>query len=125
MPAPYSMDLRLRIIKAYNGDEGTFEELSARFGVGVATVNRYVRRYRERGDVEPDPHAGGQIARIQPEDAKRLAKLVMQKPDATVDQLTEQWARIKKVPLSRSAMLRGLRRFKFTFKKSRSWQASG
>ena len=34
------------------------DELAARFSVGVAAVNRLLRRHRETGELLPKPHCG-------------------------------------------------------------------
>ena len=54
-----SLDLRRRIIDAYDNGEGTQARLARRFKVGKATVERLVRLRRETGSVEPRPHGGG------------------------------------------------------------------
>ena len=53
MPRPLSLDLRERIIAAYEGGEGPQKELVSRFSVGVASVRRLVRLKRETGGLSP------------------------------------------------------------------------
>ena len=59
MPAAYSMDLRQRIINAYEAKEGSPRNLAKRFQVSLSFVKRLVIRYRETGLVKPKPHGGG------------------------------------------------------------------
>ena len=59
MPAPYSIDLRLRVIAACKRGVFTELEVAETFGIGEATVRRWKRRERESGSVEPLPHGGG------------------------------------------------------------------
>src|SRR3712207_2876737 len=100
MAAPLSTDLRERVIRAWQNQEGTWEELALRFGVGVASVNRWVRRFRHTGAVTPAPHAGGQWHRIPDEDLPLLRQLVAERPDQTRAQLARAYARRRKVHVS-------------------------
>ena len=51
---PYSKDLRLRVLAAV--DRGVPREVVAKtFSVSVPTINRWLKRRRESGDVEPKP----------------------------------------------------------------------
>jgi transposase len=119
MPAPYSVDLRLRVIAAHEMGE-TYESLAATFRVGIATVNRWLRRQREHGDVVPAPHAGGQKHRIDERASAILRELVQAQPDATLEELKAQLAlRVERAP-GRSTVARALVRLGLTRKKRRS-----
>ncbi len=54
----YSMDLRERIVEAVRERDFSIREAASTFRVGHATVERYLRRFRERGE----------LIRIFPED---------------------------------------------------------
>ena len=55
--APYSQDLRLRVLAAV--DRGVPREEAAKtFSVSVPTIKRWLKRRRETGDVEPRPIPG-------------------------------------------------------------------
>ena len=58
MPAAVSQDLRKRVVKAYEDGEGSFCVLGLRFGVGEASVNRWVSLKRKFGHVTPKPRGG-------------------------------------------------------------------
>ncbi len=49
MSGPYSNDLRRRVLDAVDGGSSA-RQAAARFGVGVATAIRWVRRWRETGE---------------------------------------------------------------------------
>ena len=115
-----STDLRRRLVEAYGRGDGTYSELARLFGVGEATVSRVLRRHRERGTVEPDGHGGGMPARIADEELPALREMVMEAPDRTVEELRREWRRRHKTSLSRSSMLRALRRASLTWKKNGS-----
>src|SRR5687768_9726649 len=80
---PYSLDLRWRIVAAYDRGEGSVRELAALFGVGPNTVQRYLTRRRVRGDVAPAPHRGGPRRVLRRTDERVLRALVAEKNDRT------------------------------------------
>ena len=64
MPKPYSLDLRERVLEA--ASEGlTVEETAARFRVSAASIVRWRRLARERGDPRGRPYGGGRPSRIE------------------------------------------------------------
>ena len=54
---PYSKDLRVRVLAAVDGGVPR-EEVAKTFSVSVPTINRWLKRRRESGDVEPKPIPG-------------------------------------------------------------------
>jgi transposase len=67
MPAPLSVDLRQRIIAAYEAEEGSQRQLAERFKVSLSFIRDLRRHQRETGRVEPKPHGGGAIAKVRTE----------------------------------------------------------
>ena len=118
MAAPISKDLRRRVVDAYRNGRGTYREVAEIFGVGEASVDRWLRLDRERKDVGPEPHGGGISPRIPAQQYPALAKLVAEKPDRAVVDLRDEWQRRYGVALSRSAMQRALLKAGFTWKKN-------
>jgi|SRR5215211_1646395 len=49
---PYSKDLRLRVLAAFDAGRPR-EEVAKTFSVSVPTIKRWLKRRRETGDVEP------------------------------------------------------------------------
>ena len=45
MPAPYSIDLRQRVINAYEAKEGSQRQIAQRFQVSQSFVKRLIYRY--------------------------------------------------------------------------------
>jgi transposase len=107
------LDLRRRIVEAYERKEGTYFKLAQRFGVGEATVYRLLRLKRERGSVAPGAPGG-----IAEDELPKLVQLVGEFPDATLDQLREVWAYRNRCELSLSSIARGLLRAGITRKKT-------
>lgn len=100
------LELRRRIVEAYERNEGTYFELAQRFGVGEATVYRLVKLKRERGTVRVDASPRG----ISEEELPEFARLVRESPGATLEQLKQAWVSRTRAELSLSSIVRALRR---------------
>ena len=64
MPAPYSQDLRRRLINAYYNKDGSQRQLAKRFQVSLTFVRNLLRHYRQTGTIEPKKHGGGTKTKI-------------------------------------------------------------
>jgi len=60
----YSVDLRERVVRAFDVGGKTDHEVAELFGIGEATVHRWKRQHRETGRLEPLPHRSGNPPRI-------------------------------------------------------------
>lgn len=120
MSEPLSVDLRKRIVGAYERGGVTRQEVADLFQVGRATVNRLVKRYRSTGSLEPDPHGGGREPKFDKKGERILRQLVAAYPDATIPELVESYFEKASVLVSTSTMSRALARLGFTRKK-RLW----
>lgn len=108
---PYSMDLRERVMAAYDAGRQT-KEIAKTYGVSPAWTRRLKQHRRERGDIKPRTGGGRQTPKVDP---ARLQDLVNQKPDATLAELRESL----KVDCSIWTICKALRKLKLTYKKSR------
>src|SRR6516225_23711 len=88
--APYSQDLRQRILDTVQRGEGSLRQIARRFLVSLSFVTRLLQLYRSTGSLEPRPHGGGNPAALGPEDLERLRELVRQQPDATLEELRQR-----------------------------------
>ena len=84
----YSMDLRERVVAAYDDGEGSQAELASRFRVGISWIGKLLRRRRQTGSIAPKPHSGGRVPAVAGEAADRLRVAVQADPDAT---LADAW----------------------------------
>ena len=115
-----SVDLRSRIIGAWQKKKLSTKALAELFGVGEASVTRLKRLYRETKSVDPRPHGGGNPRRI-PEDQEHLVKkLVLQHPDWTEKQYAEELATTHGLDASSVTVGRVIRKLGFSVKK-RPW----
>src|ERR687887_2699471 len=86
--APYSMDLRQRVARAWDAS-GDAEEVAATFGVSRAWVHRLVQRRRETGSIAPRPQTKFR-SRVLAGQEERLAALITARPDATLAELQDE-----------------------------------
>src|SRR4051812_24351354 len=87
---PYSLDLRERIAAAIDDQEGSIREIARLFRVSTSFIVRLLQRRRTSGTLDPKPHGGGTPPALGPDDLKRLAELVREQPDATLEQLKQR-----------------------------------
>jgi transposase len=121
MPAPYSEDLRERVIRLYGKGGMAYEEIADLLGIGRATVSRYLRLHRENGSVAPKPATGGVSARLEGEPRTELAALVEAYPDKTIAELNGLWTdRHPDLVVSVRTLSREVRAAGFTRKKRHS-----
>ena len=85
--APYSMDLRKRVFKAFEAS-GDATEVAATFGVSRAWVHRLAQRQRETGSLAPRQQTKFRSRVLAGQEA-RLACLITARPDATLAELRE------------------------------------
>src|SRR5215207_7755541 len=85
----YSMDLRRKIVSAYESGHGTFDELADTFEVGRRTVARFVGLARPGGSLWPKPHGGGRPVRLSGDALTLLGEKVASRPDATLAELSD------------------------------------
>jgi transposase len=86
----YSLDLRQKILRAYDQRLGSQRALAALFGVSQAFVEKLLRRRRTTGDIAPRPHAGGRRAICNEAALAVVRRLVQAQPDATLAEFCEQ-----------------------------------
>jgi transposase len=110
---PYSKDLRERVAAAVDHGEGSQREIARRFRVSLTFVFRLLRRRREADTLDPKPHAGCPPPALGPDDRRRLAELIRETPDATLEQLRQRGG----FRCSLTTVWRALRRMGLTRKK--------
>lgn len=125
MAEAYSIELRERVVQAYERGAGSYAAVAALFGLGEATVKRWVWRYRARGGVEPDKKSGGAHSTICLDE---LAAIVARLGDANAGEIAAEYNRGRRARDRRhvSSIKRALYRAGFVVKKSASgrWSSS-
>jgi transposase len=62
--AVYSIDLRQKILRAWERHLGSQRTIADIFGVSLAFVEKVLRQHRTTGNIAPKAHAGGQKPRL-------------------------------------------------------------
>jgi len=119
----YSLDLRQRMVTAYEKGGETILEVAERFEVSDSFVKKLLRRKRPTGTIAPVGHRSGQPKRLSEKHRKWLLKTVLAAPDMTLEDLREQLLSEHRVSASLATVCRELRALNLRRKKSR-WSLS-
>jgi len=106
----YSLDLRERVIGAWQKQTATQAEIADTFAVNVSTVKDWIKRFRETGSVDPLAR-GHEQPLIKDAQAPALQALVDQLPEATLTQYCDGWEQATGQRVSAPTMCRALQRF--------------
>lgn len=90
MKKTLSVDLRERIVAAYDAREGTREEVAKRFKVSLGMVKKLLGQRAKTGDLRPRHRFSGRKARLLPEQGARLKQLIAQEPDLTLAEMKDR-----------------------------------
>ena len=103
----YSIEQREAVVSACERGEGTYSQLSERYGIPSSTVQYWHRQWRERGTVEPRPWRGGQ--RVSAADQEALRALRVADPHATQRELAARLGERLDRPITWQTVRRWLR----------------
>ena len=87
MPKAISLDLRKRILKAYDSGNVTQQEVADRFDVSLGMVKKLIQQRRHLGDISPQNFRSGAKPKITQEHRKSLREMILKKPDMTLEEL--------------------------------------
>jgi len=87
-----SLDLRERIVSAYDQQQGTREEIAKRFRVSLGMVKKLLQQRRKTKDLGHRHRYSGRKAKVLPEYRDKLEKLVAEQPDLTLAQIKAKLA---------------------------------
>lgn len=116
MAAPYSQDLRDRVLRAYDRGMKT-RQIAQTFGVSPAWARRVKQRRRETGETAPRRMGSPGVTIV---DRAQLAALVREHPDATLAEFRSYLG----VRCALSTLCQALKKMGLSFKKKRSVRRS-
>jgi transposase len=119
----YSVDLRQRVVAAVTSGMSRNDVIRT-FQISAATLGRYLKQYRQSGNLTPRRHTGGAQKQIGSEQHPALQELITAAPDATLAEICQQWQQRTGVLVSQATMSRALARIGLKRKKRRLQQAS-
>lgn len=84
-----SLDLRERILAAYDNEEGSRAEIAHRFRVSLGMVKKLLQQRRRTGDIAPRHRYSGRKPMIVASHRGQLRALLVRKNDLTLKELRE------------------------------------
>lgn len=84
-----SLDIRERIVAAYDRGDGTRLQLAERYNVSESMVKKLLKQRVKTGEIGNRHANSGRKAIITPAHEKRLRKLVKEQPDLTLAELRD------------------------------------
>lgn len=108
----YSIDLREKIVKLYEGGKISQRQLAKQFDVALSFIQKLIKQYRETGNVEPKKRTKQTPTKLNDAQLKVLEKLVEENHDATLDELSQILHEQTGVLISRATVDRMLKRWR-------------
>jgi transposase len=116
----YSLDLRERVVAAYEKGEQSIAEVAAQFSVGQTFLKKMLRQKRESGSLDRLPRRAGAKKVLSEAHRRWLSRQVKEKLDVTLVELQEGLQTSQKVRVSRATVSRELQVLRLPRKKNRS-----
>src|SRR5208337_3022827 len=117
MAKAYSDDLRRRFLSAYEGGEGTLEELAKRFMVSLPYGKKLRCQFQRNGQMERVEQQRGTPRKLLEEPREQLRRWLLAVPDLTLEQLREKLDQERGLTISRAQIARALKRMGLIRKK--------
>lgn len=117
MPAPYSVDLRKKIIESYETDNISQADLAQRFKISESSVKRYLALDRSASDLTPKTEGKGRPRSIDESGDALLKQIIESNPTITLAALSELFYKKSKVKAGRSVLSRACQRIEMHHKK--------
>ena len=115
MPAPYSQDLRERVV-GFMALGRSARAAAVRFDVSVSSAIRWAQRWRAEGHARPRAMGGDRRSRLR-EHGTRVLQLVAQQPDLTLREIRSALAASCGITVGLSTVYRFLGTHNLTLKK--------
>jgi transposase len=113
---PYSVDLREKIVYAYERGDTSVRKVAVQFGVARSYVQKLLLLKKTQGHLEPKQQGGALKGQLD-EYGRELAAMVQSYPDATLAEYCEYFGEQYQVWVCRSVMCCALQKQQLTRKK--------
>ena len=125
MPGAYSADLRERVLLLGARGRLSRARIAALFQVAESTVYRWLQTWRREGRREPKPHAGGPAPRLDEAALQKLAAIVAEANDLSLDEYTQRLRERAGVTASGPTICRALQKLGLRRKKEPAGAGAG
>jgi transposase len=116
----YSLDLRQRVVTAYEQGRDSIATVAERFSVSVGFVKKMLSLSRTTGELAPRGHGGGRRARLTPKQRQLLGRKVRARNDISLAELQSILEEQEGVTVHVSTICRALAQLDLPHKKSAS-----
>ena len=115
----YSLDLRERVVSAYQNGVESIREVCEQFQVSESFLKKMLAKHRTSGDLTPRGHGGGKKKSLSETHRQWLLKTVLATPDITLSELQAKLFDKKRVCASVPTLSREVRGLNLRRKKNR------
>jgi transposase len=82
-----SLDLRERVLAAYDGGDGTRQDVADRFRVSLGMVKKLLQQRKQTGDLRPRHRFSGRKPLIVEAHRRQMRQFLGKRPDMTLSEL--------------------------------------
>lgn len=111
----YSIDLRKRVLAAYDSGKYTLKEVAQQFDVTARWIQQLRQRRRQEGTIAPHPQNQGRKPAFEGKQLEELNEFVKRYPDSTLQEIREHFA--GQITCSLVAIHYALKRLGWRYKK--------
>jgi transposase len=119
----YSLDLRQKIVDTYRNHEGSIRQVARRFKVARSFVQKLLKQEKQTGSIATKNYRRGVECKLSP-DRGLVEQLVVEKNDATLEELCLCVEEKVGMKVSQSTMCRFLQKHNLNRKKNAAHQSS-
>jgi transposase len=123
MPAPYSIDLRKKVVEIFKLEKISQTELAKRFKISLSSVKRYLNLEKETGDLSPKVEGKGRPGKITDSGYQTIQKIIEENPTITLDELSTLFYKKEKIKVARSILSRACKKLNLRRKKLSKYAA--
>ena len=113
----YSIDLRKRVLAAYDSDKYSLNQIAKQFQVTTRWIQKLRQQREQEGSIAPRPQNQGRKPAFRGANLDQLNDFVKKKPDSTLEEIREHFS--GKVNCSIVAIHYTLQRLGWRYKKNR------
>ena len=115
--AAYSIDLRQKILSAWQNQEGSQREIAKRFKVSLSFVRDFLKRYRETGEIAAQRQGGDRRSKLKAKEQEILQTIVTEHSDMYLWEIKAAMQERTGIEVSVTSLCRTLKRLKLKRKK--------
>jgi transposase len=117
MAAAYSIDLREKILNAWQGKEGSQRSIAKKFKVSFSFIKDLLHQYKETGTIIPRKQGGDRRSKLKEKEQELLKKIVSKQNDIYLREIKSTLEKETGIEVSTSSLCRTLKKLKLNRKK--------